>query len=188
MSSIVFIITFLTVSGLTPGYEHLKQPISDLGENGAPYAELMNVVGFVIPGILIAVLGYSLRTKFSGKTLKIISVLLIIAGMGWAGIGFFPNFQDKTSAYHVMSTYLFGTSVVVATILLSREKQAWPWLRKFSIMTGLFLLTRIITGPLFLETEKYRGLVQKLYIAVFWLWIICINIFLIVKRKHYEKN
>lgn len=190
MSSIVFIITFLTVSGLTPGYDHLKQPISDLGENGAPYAEQMNVVGFVIPGMLIAVSGYNLRIKFSGKTLRTISVLLIIAGMGWAGIGLFPNSQDKASAYHVMSTYLSGTSIVVAAILLSRDKQAWPWLRKFSIMTGLLLLTRIVTGPLFLEAEEYRGLIQKLYIAVFWLWIICINILLVAKKRqrHYENN
>ena len=185
---VVFVITFLFVANLTPGYDHFKQPVSDVGRNGAPYAELMDAVGFGISGILISILEFSLRTEFSGKTLKVISILLIIAGISWAGIGLFPNYQDKASVYHVISTYISGTSIVAAAILLSRERQARPWLRKFSIVVGLFLLTRIITGPLFLEAKECRGLIQRIYIAVFWLWIICVNIFLIAKKRPYEKS
>jgi len=188
IAPIIFVTTFLIVANLTPGYDHFKQPVSDLGKNGAPYAEIMNAAGFGISGILISVLGLKIKAKFSGETLKFISMLLIIAGISWAGIGLFPNYQGRTSVYHIISTYLAGAGIIVAAILFSREKIVWPWLRKFSMLAGLFLLTRAITGPLFIEAKEYRGLIQEIYIVVFWLWIVCLNIFLIAKRRHYETH
>lgn len=185
---VVFVATFLIVSSLTPGYDHLKQPVSDLGKNGAPHAGLMNAVGFGISGVLIVILGLGLWIVFLEKTILTISILLIIAGISWVGIGLFPNYQDKVSVYHVISTYISGGSLATAAILLSREKRAGSWLRNFSLAAGIFLLTRVITGPLFFELETYRGLVQRIYLVVFWLWIICLSILLITRKRPYEND
>lgn len=59
---------------LTPGYSHLHRAVSELGAVGAPWGPWFGVFGFLVPGLLGAVVAAELRRRLRAAG----------AGTGWA--------------------------------------------------------------------------------------------------------
>ena len=53
----LFWIASFVFGALRPAYSHIANTISELGAAGTPYANLWNLIGFGLSGILLALVG-----------------------------------------------------------------------------------------------------------------------------------
>lgn len=56
---VLFSTVVIVCGTLRPGYDHATQFMSELGETGGSHASLMNFVGFIPSGLLLAAFGAS---------------------------------------------------------------------------------------------------------------------------------
>lgn len=74
-----------------PGYSYVHNYLSELGARGAPFAPVMNWVGFVFVGILLLVFSEALYQAHGPGSLAVLGTTLL----GWGGLclvalGLFP--------------------------------------------------------------------------------------------------
>ena len=92
----VFWAALFSFASAYPGYSHSHKAISELGALGAPHALWWNLLGFIVPGVLLSICGAGVATAIerpSGKTA--VYWLLVLSGVGFAGAGVIPAEMRK---------------------------------------------------------------------------------------------
>ena len=78
---ISYAIVVIILGFLQPGYSHVTQSMSELGEVGAPNAIIMNTAGFPLLGLLMIAFAFGLHRGISeGKGSKIGPALVALSG------------------------------------------------------------------------------------------------------------
>lgn len=164
-----------------PGYDQLTQYGSELaaGQNSI----IMNA-NFVITGSLIIVFSFGLFTNIhAGSRAAIGSMLLGVFGMGEVVTAAFPcdpgcpllNSQSLSQSIHnVIAVIAFG-SIALAPLLISlgsKRDTRWERYQLYSratglVSVGLFLLFSVAI----LSSFQYVGLLQRVFLAVSFIWI-----------------
>ncbi len=171
----------LVLGLLRPGYDHLTQLISELGEVGAPNAIVMDVAGFFLYGLLLVVFAFGLHRGTGG--LKVGPALVALGGIGPMGAAFFPcspgcAFATSTSHY-VASLPGLALSLAPFGFWWGLRKDAqWPKYGSYSLVTGTgaILILAVTASGAF---GPWEGLGQRLLFAVLLLWIVIMAIHLI---------
>ncbi len=172
---------WIIASLLRPGYDQLTQYGSELaaGQNSI----IMNA-NFVITGSLIMVFSFGLFTNIhAGKRPAIGSILLGIFGLGELVTAAFPcdpgcplliSQSLSQSIHSVIAVIAFG-SIALAPLLISlglKRDTLWERYQSYSRATGLasvglFLLFSVAI----LSSFHYVGLLQRVFLAVPFIWI-----------------
>ena len=159
---------------LRPDYSHLTKAISELGSVDAPRAWIWNLLGYILPGMAVALLGLGIGNRFAKESgARVPAWALIASGLFMALSGVFPgDFENRTSITMIVHAVgSFGSFLVflVAAFSLPRvmrrfrewEPYVWPSL--------VLAAGSIVTG--FLRTGNAPGLGQRLGFACFFLWV-----------------
>ncbi|MDD2777281.1 MAG: DUF998 domain-containing protein [Methanocellales archaeon] len=174
---ILYTIVLIAIGLLRPGYNHLKQFMSELGEVGGPNAIIMNTIGFMLLGVLMIAFSLGLHRGIKEGS-KIGPALIAISGVGWITVGLFhvdPNTVNASlkAMLHVIGAMLVGLGFSTAPFAIarrSRKDHRWVSYRPYSLATGL--LTAIL-GLVFIfgGIEGWMGALQRMVIGVPLLWI-----------------
>ena len=165
---------YLIMSGLRPEYSHLTKAISELGSVDAPRAVVWNLLGYILPGLVIALLGLALRREFSqGVRSSVPAYALVATGLFMGLSGVFPgNFENRTSATMLLHTAgslgsfaaFLVTGFSLPRVMRTRPSFAWAAAPSLVLVWGA-----IITG--FFRTGAAPGLGQRLGFAFVFLWV-----------------
>lgn len=137
-----FWVASFVFGALRTGYSHSLNTISELGALGTSHAALWNLSGFVVTGLLLAVVGNVIARSIDGKksvSIIISRVMLIVAGLAIAGQGLIPaamtdGVADISSPYtqgHFISSLVSGGAWILGALFLvgpmrhSREWRGW---------------------------------------------------------------
>ncbi len=172
---IAYTIVLIAIGLLRPGYNHLKQSMSELGEVGGPNAIIMNTVGFILLGALMIAFSLGLYRGIKEGS-KIGPASIAMSGAGWIAVGLFhvdPNTVNTSAMLHVMGAMLVGLGFSVAPFSIarrSRKDDRWVSYRPYSLATGL--LTAVL-GLIFIfgGIEGWMGALQRTVVGVPLLWI-----------------
>jgi len=174
---------------LRPGYDQLTQYGSELA---ARQNSIIMNANFVITGSLIIVFSFGLFTNIhAGKRPAIGSILLGVFGIGEVVTAAFPcdpgcsllSSQSLSQSIHnVIAVIAFG-SIALAPLLISlglRRDARWERYQSYSRATGLasvglFLLFSVAI----LSSFQYVGFLQRVFLAVPFLWIEILSIHLL---------
>jgi hypothetical membrane protein len=177
---ILFTTMILICSGMRPDYDHVSDFISELGATDTPNASLMNFVGFMPTGILIASLGVALIVGLPrGFSSTSGGVLLALFGIGIMVAGIFscdpgcPQAGSKESMIHDNVSAVAFISAIVGTGLLGvnfRRSDTWRSLFMYSIATSASALIFLITMINSFEVRMLTGMWQRLMLGVLFLW------------------
>ena len=119
----------LVVCGaLRSEYSHITKAISELGVIGAPYATAFNIIGFFVPGCLIALSGAHLARSIDNQK-GLIWWLLVISGIGFALTAIPAEMKD--------GAFLLDSSLTQAHFVMTLVS-ALPWL------IGMFAVNRAL--------------------------------------------
>ncbi len=174
-----------------PDYNQLNDTMSSLGSSASPVSNIISVL-WIILGILMIIFAFGFRAAHSprDKNVKIVFWLLIFYGLGEGlGSGLFK--ADRVSGSYTTSfivhDILGGAGVVAIMILpliVQKIKPSFssPGFIRFSNIT-------LILGTLFLILfsfrfigngeniiVRYKGLWQRLFVLVYYIYMITIAI------------
>ncbi|NYT00478.1 MAG: DUF998 domain-containing protein [Methanocellales archaeon] len=176
---IVYTSIMIAIGLLRPGYNHLTQPMSELGEVGGPNAIIMNTAGFMLLGFFIIAFAFGLhRGMNEGEGSKVGPALIAMSGIGWIAVGLFhvdPKSAEIsfTSMMHISGAMIVGLGFSIAPFAIarrSRKDHRWASYRPYSLSTGI--LTAIL-GLVFIFAgiEEYMGALQRIVTGVPLIWI-----------------
>ena len=185
--AVLFSLATIVSAALRPQYNHLTSFISELGASGTPYAPIMNYLGFVPAGLLLAVFGIALMRSTSRRVPAVIgSALVVLFGLGVAASGMIScdagcpqsGGSPANTVHNAIGPVSF-ISMILGVALLSYDFKQGPYLRSFSlysfVTSGLALLFLVaLVGSL--DSKTLTGLWQRLFLATMFLWCAIIGI------------
>ena len=178
---VLFSSTVIVAASLRPDYSHLTNFISELGARDTPNAALMNYVGFIPAGLLIAASGVPLAGALLSRGLPWISAALVMVfGLGLAASGVMScdpgcprsGGSLESRIHDVIAPVTFLSLIVAAGVfgIHARRDVMWRPLSVYSLLTSAFALCFLLIVAGSLETRTLTGLWQRLLLAVLLLW------------------
>jgi hypothetical membrane protein len=186
---VLFWTASVALAAFRPSYSHVVNTISELGAVGTPHATAWNVLGFIIPGVLLALAGATIaRTANPEPSVSrtLATVLFVLCGLAVSGQGVFPaemtnGVADVTSAStrgHFMSSLLSGaTWAVGALVLVGPMKRNPSWRSLYIVSAALVALT--LAASFTLRGALPDGLAQRIGNAFFCIWFILMSLKLV---------
>ncbi len=174
-----FLTVYLVMSAMRPDYAHTDQAISELGSLDAPSLWAWNVLGYILPGLAIALLGIGLRREFVGRELPgtAPAIAVVAAGLLMALSGAFPanmaDFKSLTTLVHTAGSFGCYIAFLIAGFWLPslfRRIGSWRWVATPSL--ALVILS-IVTG--FLRFAGMASIGQRVTFLCFFLWVALIG-------------
>lgn len=163
---------------ITPGYSHVSDFMSTLGEVGAPYAIVQQLNFAVLGGSVLALMLGIHYWYGDGRRPRVGTILLGVFGIGVFLAGVFPANptapESMTNMLHDITGIIGFLAGIVAVGLVSRRISAddrWPSYRYEAIATFVIVL---VTFVIFIFTTESAivGLTQRLWIGVMTLWVV----------------
>lgn len=186
---VLFWTASVVLGALRPSYSHVANTVSELGAVGTPHAAAWNVLGFIVPGILLAITGAAVARAVipTPSVLRAVAtVLLVLSGVAIAGQGLMPaemvnGVADVTSAStraHFVSSLVSGAAWAVAVFLLIAPMKRNPeWRGLWIVSVALLLL--VFGASLVLRGNLPDGLAQRIGNAFFCAWFLVMSLRLV---------
>lgn len=176
MAPLLFTVLVVVASLLRPGYSQSYNFISDLGVG--PYAFIQNL-NFIIFGFLSLCLGLGLREglpKTPGKSIRTGNNLVILFGLLVMLAGVFPEDYLSQLPHNLVSASAFlviiAAQLLVGKGLKNADSSVWGRYRTYCLVSGLLSLVLLLVLRVAVSTDSdYQGAVQRIFLAVPWIWI-----------------
>jgi hypothetical membrane protein len=184
---VLFVLITAVSAALRPDYSQTTSFISELGASGTPHAPIMNYLGFVPAGLLLAAFGISLVRIMSPHVLAVAgSALVVLFGVGVAASGIIScdpgcpvsGGSLENTLHNVIGPFSF-IALACGIGLLGIEFRRLAYFRPLSLYSfvtsvlGLLLIVAIVGS---LEAKTLTGLWQRLLLATLFLWCAVIGI------------
>lgn len=181
LATLWFASALLVFADLYPGYTHATKAISELGAIGAPHQHAWNVIGFLVPGILLAFHGWGLGVVAGDR---IASASFCLSGLSFAATCIPANMDDfsaPTSQAHIAASLAVFVFWLAGSLRLTMGGAA----------TSRALM-RATTACLWLAAAaalvRFSGLVfpgtgQRIAFAGHFAWVLSTALILLVYRE-----
>jgi hypothetical protein len=151
IAALLFWSAMLIIGALRPEYSQMTKAISELGVLGAPYAVAFNIIGFAVPGGLLAGCGAKLSQSINPQK-TCLWWLLTISGVGFAGSAIPAEMVDGSFDMDSVLTQAHLLMILVSAI---------PWI------AAIFMIqARIVANH---EWRKFKNSTSTLSLACFLL-------------------
>src|SRR5262245_39929401 len=87
---VLWVAAFVYIGSLRPEYSHYRQYISELAARGTPTQHLMQIAGFLLPGLMVVAFGLLVGLSSHTKPAAASAALLIVGGIARIAAGVFP--------------------------------------------------------------------------------------------------
>ncbi len=138
LATLQFSVGLMIAAARYPGYSIANNYISDLGVGAAAMIFNSSIIAL---GVLIVVAAFFIHRVFSNW---ILTALLVIAGVGAAGVGVFPEDVPTLHGLFALIAFVFSGIVALATAAFVRSP-----LRYLSLVMGVISLAALglfVTG------------------------------------------
>jgi hypothetical membrane protein len=177
------------LAAFRPSYSHVVNTLSELGAVGTPYATGWNVLGFIVPGALLALAGATIARAANPEpspSRTLATVLLVLCGLAVAGQGLMPaemanGVADVTSAStrgHFISSLVSGAAWALGALLLVGPMKRNPNWRSLYIASAVLVVLTLLAS-FTLRGTLPDGLAQRIGNAFFCVWFILMSLKLI---------
>jgi hypothetical membrane protein len=186
---VLFWAASVALAALRPSYSHVVNTVSELGAVGTPHATAWNVLGFIIPGVLLALAGATIARAANPEpslSRTLATALLVLCGLAVAGQGVMPaemanGVADATSAStrgHFIASLISGAAWAVGAVLLVGPMKRNPnWHSLYIVSAALVALTLVASFAL--RGALPDGLAQRIGNALFCVWFILMSLRLV---------
>lgn len=190
---IVFTIAWLVTGARTPGYSHVRQPISQLAALGSPYPAIQQAGFFALTAAVVG-LAWGLP-RVTGRS-RILTSLLAAAAVAVALTSVFRDdltgteVQSNSGAVHRATGGLFFMlMIVVAFVVASRVGSGLSrrGVARFSWASGtLSLVLFVVYGVAISSRHPLAGLSQRLLAFSLMTWLVVMSLW--VRREALNDN
>jgi len=175
-ATILFWSTYFIMSSLRTEYSHFTKAISELGTTDAPDKWIWNVLGYIFPGLMIALFSIGL---FQGIKVEVKGQWplygIMLSGVFMAMSGIFPaDMEDRSSLTTIMHTigsfgsYLFFLIGGFAYPRIMRRSGYW---RSSATILLIFVWCTIVFGSWYFIFPQMPGIGQRIIFSFYFGWI-----------------
>ncbi len=181
---IIFSIVLLNLGFFTPGYDHFSQYMSELGAVDAANPWLMNILGFMLLGILVMLFSVGLDQGIEpGSAGKLGPLLIFISGLALVFVAFFQcdpgcNNTSFVGLMHGNAAFVAQFALVGAPLfLLFRLDDDDRW-RRYVVFSLFVTIIGAMLGVLFRfdVLSEWVGLMQRLSFGILFVWLVVMGI------------
>jgi len=160
-----------------PGYLPWSHPVALLGARGMPHAWAFDLLAFVLPGALAALLALRLLRR-AGRgapwALRVGGQVLLLAGLAFAGMGLLPldpaDLESRATRLHASAWLLWVVALAAAASLLAAGAWRRPGARGWA-RTALAVAVLAALGAFALDALLSAAVAQRLVFALWWAWL-----------------
>jgi hypothetical protein len=183
-------VVLMVLLGLeTRGYNHFSDLMSELGAVGSPFGSLMNIAGFIMLGTIVMIMSYALHREVSGGKGSVIGpVMIAFSGAGLIGVGLFPCDPlcintSVVASFHITSAVVAAVAALLGLFFMSQRFNRDSDWRGLSHFTYLMIVVSVAAWMVFLfvATESWMGLFQKLAMGGSLVWVEVISYKMLTK-------
>ena len=177
LAALAFIAAVAGFGMTLPGYSQVWHPVAVLGAKGVPRALGFNLLGFVLTGLLAAVVALDLRHRLpadAGWTARVGAQFLLLSALGFAGLGVLPldpdDLHNDASSLHATAWLLWWVAFVPGAVLFAfgmRGRRGW---RPAAIASGVAAAI-VLFSALVAVALMPAGIAQRLGYAAWLLWL-----------------
>ena len=203
VAPVYFALGVFILGASSPGYSHIYQTISELGERGSPTAREAALL-FISTGIMVTVFGYGLHSALRRPSRRVwCGVLVMLYGLlDFIGSGLFPvgsggRADTPASAVHVYATVVGELVALAMPAWFTRDTEGQPqWeghrgLSRNTFYAGILLsgfLLYCIAGHTPGVADTPMGLAQRLLVGLFLGWITATALRLLAREQAMGNN
>ncbi len=125
------------------GYAHDRHPLGLLGAMSIPRAGIFNLLGFILPGLLLTLVAWFARSRAAGIAGRLVGIggwLLLLSAVAFAAQGLLPldpdELQGRQSQLHATAWSLWWIAFVPGALMLAAGLARGPGGR----VAGLLML------------------------------------------------
>jgi len=179
---IIDVVFTVWLASKNPGYSHVSQYISELGESGRPY-EWLYFAWSIAYAILMAGFAFALWGGLRGHSGagRVLAALLVLAAANFVG-AVFPcdpgcDAVSLSGLLHVASGGLCLIATIAApfwTYAAMKGSDTWPAYRPLTLIVGWLLVGSVVWLILCYVvdlTPGLAGVAQRVSMFVFYVWI-----------------
>lgn len=179
LGPVFYFIVIAVIGSLHPNYSHISQSMSELGSVGAPYAVIINTLGFPLLGLFLIVFSIGIdRGIERNRASKIGPALVTLSGLALIMTGIFrcdPGCIDVTwvGDTHSIFAKTAAISFSIAPMFIALRQWADGRWRRYTLFSWLVAIITLLLSMLYsLNTsELYVGLFQRISMALPLVWI-----------------
>ncbi len=194
----IFWVALFAFAASRTDYSHLHKAVSELGVIGAPHAVAWNLIGFIVPGLLLALFGAGLATAIDGRR-RALWWLLVLSGLCFAGAGVIPGemrdgspmMDSPLTVGHLLFANLAPLFWAIASfVMIGRVKKNPSW-KPFTTLATVYavvgvggFLLGIIASAAIPDLAGMPGLVQRFCFAFYFGWALIMSFHLLSAVPH----
>ena len=188
VSPIIFWAAYFTMSAVRPEYSMFTKAVSELGSVDAPHKWVWNSLGYLIPGLLIAIYSFGLyKNVVVNKSSKLPLYGILLSGAFMAMSGLFPgDFDDRQSTTMLLhsigsfGSYIFFLIGAFTYPKLMNKNDYW---KGANTPTLIFTYLTIVFGAWAFVFPNIPALGQRIVFFFYFLWIFYTAVKLYNQRK-----
>ncbi len=165
-ANLLFWPLLFVMAALRPEYSHFTKAVSELGTWDAPRMWVWNLLGYIVPGLLLAIAGWQTGRRFAPKA-RLLPGLFVLAGLFMTLSGIVPgdmaHMDSATTRIHLLGAFGSLAAYILALILLAL-KLGGEWRNAAKLALGCLVL---LAASVVLGSPHGPGLAQRLMFAVF---------------------
>jgi hypothetical membrane protein len=184
LGPVFYFIVIAVVGYLHPSYSHISQSMSELGSVDAPYAVIINTLGFPLLGLFMIAFSIGIdRGIEKNRASKVGPALVTLSGLALIMTGIFrcdPGCVDVTWAgfTHSIFATTAAISFSIAPIFIAVRQWSDSRWKRYSLFSWLIAIITLLLSMLYsLDIfESYVGLLQRVSMGLPLVWMEIISI------------
>jgi hypothetical protein len=181
--------------GLTPGYSHVADAVSELNLPNAPFRRAVDSV-FLLYNLLLILFAVSLRRQFAAvgaRVSRLAALILFLTGLFGVAmstlfpmdpIGSTPTFGGEM---HIILAGFLSVSSILAVFFFARalyRQGVWRRLAGYSFLTfAVILASGVFAAIAALRSSPVMGLWERITIGAFLQWVFILALTLAFARR-----
>ncbi len=175
-AAMLFLASVIGFGAMLDGYSQALHPVSLLGATGVPLAQVFNMLAFVLPGLLAALVAMGLRARLptgTGWWARLGTQLLLLSALGLAAMGLLPldpqDLESDASRMHGTAwtgwvvAFLAGAGALAIGLRGTRNVTHLAWASSAAAL--LFLVAAFLLSDLL-----GAGIAQRCAFLVWFGW------------------
>ncbi|WP_184126476.1 DUF998 domain-containing protein [Stenotrophomonas rhizophila] len=177
LAAVLFLASVLGFGALLPGYLPLGHPVALLGATGVPHAVAFDLLGFVLPGLLAAVVALRLLARVpvtAPWTMRVGGQMLVLSGLAFAAMGVLPldptDIQSPASQFHASAWMVWVLAFVPGALMAgfgARRLPGWGRLAALHVSAGL----AVLVGAFVLQAVIPAPVAQRVAFVAWAVWL-----------------
>lgn len=173
-----------------PGYDHLRQFISELGATGAPNGRVFSLWGFIVPGVLLMVfpVGAVLALPRSAAGFIGFALIALFASGAFFGgvypcdLGCVTEGGSESQKMHELLGLGGYVTAPLALLLVGLASRKWP---SAGVLFPLGIVGAIVAAvamPMLVMDIEFDGAAQRALEGAMALWVLACATYLALRR------